>query len=160
MTTNGATLRAIARINPLDANASPLCFVGHRRPHWVARSGMLLSALVVSSPGPLANTAQILQDDTAPGALVGFHKSLADAVVGVVWRAVRSARQVFASALGALGAYRWQCGAALSEPLALVLPRFAAAYAPVAGGSDCDTIQINAQSATGCACHRPSTSGA
>ncbi len=108
---------------------------------------MLLSALVVSSPGPLANTAQILQDDTAPGALVGFHKSLADAVVGVVWRAVRSARQVSASALGALGAYRWQCGAALSEPLALVLPRFAAAYVPVAGGSDCDTIQMNAQPA-------------
>ena len=147
MTTNGATLRGIARINPLDANASPLRLVGHRRPHWVERPGVPLSALTTSNPGPLANTAQVLQSDTAPGALPGFHKGLADAVVDVGWRARLSACQLSESTLGTLGAYRWQCDAALSEPLVLVLPELAALYVPVAGGSDCATTQMDAQPA-------------
>ncbi len=131
----------------MDANASPLRFVGHRRPRWVARPGVPLFALAVSNPGPLANAARILQSDTAPGVLRGFHKGLADAVVGVVWRAVRSAQQVFESTLGALGAHRVQCGAVLSEPREHQRPWFAAAYVPVDLGSDRNATRINAQPA-------------
>ncbi len=74
---------------------------------------MPLFALPASIPDSLANNAQILQSDTAPGALDGFHNDLVEAVVGVRLKTGLSTRQLFASALYALGAYRVQCGAAL-----------------------------------------------
>ena len=64
-------------------------------------------------------------------------------MVGFDLKAARSARQVFESTLGALDAYRWQCGAALSVLLTLVLQVFVSA----ADGSDRDATQTDAQPA-------------
>lgn len=105
MTTRGAGLRGIGRINTDHGQSLALCFVGNKGAQLVEGPAMQSGSLRLASLYPRADACQFFQGNSAPGAFSLFHYAFADAVIHVGGETALFAGQFLQPVLGRLGSF-------------------------------------------------------
>lgn len=108
----GAGMGGIRGVYKSKGYAIPDAAVLHKTAELVKRPSCMFRSLRLSKPYLFADTRQVLEFDTAPGAFSRFDKSFSDAVVFVLTKAGLTTREFFRWRLADLVPLR--CKSALS----------------------------------------------
>jgi len=140
-----AGARCVARVNKHHAHARELRLVADKRSELPKCPGMVHPSLLPSNRYSLANLCQILQSDCLTGRVRLTDQRLADAVIGVLLKAVLTSCVLAQSPSGSAGVCQLQTTAMVVSPLPNRLNLLPAKSLAIRVSGEIDDTQINAQ---------------